>query len=78
MRRQKKLVSILMILCMILFTGCRRQPDSYSHTDFAMGTVTNITLYGTGDLEEKEKNIIEEVKNLEDTISWRIEDSQLA
>lgn len=78
MRRQKKLVLILMILCMILFTGCRRQLDSYSHTDFAMGTVTNITLYGTGDLEEKEKNIIEQVKNLEDTISWRIEDSQLS
>lgn len=42
-------------LSWLIITGCERQPESYSHTDFAMGTVTNITLYGTGDLEEKEK-----------------------
>lgn len=79
MRRQiKKGLLMFAAASFFLITGCERQPESYSHTDFAMGTVTNVTLYGTGDLEEKEKNIIEEVKNLEDTISWRIEDSQLS
>ena len=74
----KKGLFMFAALSWLIITGCERQPESYSHTDFAMGTVTNITLYGTGDLEEKEKNIIKEVKKLEDTISWRIEDSQLS
>lgn len=74
----KKGLFMSAVVALLTITGCERQTESYSHTDFAMGTVTNVTLYGTGDLEEKEKNIIEEVKDLEDTISWRIENSQLS
>ena len=51
----KKGLFMFAALSWLIITGCERQPESYSHTDFAMGTVTNITLYGTGDLEEKEK-----------------------
>ena len=39
-----------------MMTGCKKESTSYSHTDFAMGTVTNITLYGTSDdLEQTEQ-----------------------
>lgn len=60
--------------------GCQRKPESYSHTDFAMGTVTNVTLYGTSNsLDKIEQNLIAKVKEVEnEQISWRIKDSQLA
>lgn len=52
----------------------QKESTSYSHTDFAMGTVTNITLYGTSDnLEQTEQKIIDMEKKLEkQQLSWRL------
>lgn len=78
----KKAVVILLgtTLFVGLLTGCKKSIGSYSHTDFAMGTVTNITLYGTdSSLNAIEESLIQRVKQVEDEeISWREEDSQLA
>ncbi len=55
----------------------QKESTSYSHTDFAMGTVTNITLYGTSDdLEQTEQKIIDMEKKLEkQQLSWRLTSS---
>lgn len=77
----KKILGMgIMLSLLISLTGCQEKTSSYSHTDFAMGTVTNVTLYGTGnDLEQTEEKIIKKVKEIEEKqISWRIEDSQIA
>lgn len=51
----------------------QKESTSYSHTDFAMGTVTNITLYGTSDdLEQTEQKIIDMERNLKTTIVMEI------
>ena len=56
-----------------MMTGCKKESTSYSHTDFAMGTVTNITLYGTSDdLEGTEQKIIDMERNLKTTIVMEI------
>ena len=61
-----------------MMTGCKKESTSYSHTDFAMGTVTNITLYGTSDdLEGTEQKIIDMEKKLEkQQLSWRLKSSR--
>lgn len=77
----KKLIATGLLAAIVLTAfGCQRKPESYSHTDFAMGTVTNVTLYGTDDsLDKIEQNLIAKVKEVEnEQISWRIKDSQLA
>ena len=64
----KKMIASILCISMILsmMTGCKKESTSYSHTDFAMGTVTNITLYGTSDnLEQTEQKIIDMEKKLE-------------
>lgn len=63
-----------------MMTGCKKESTSYSHTDFAMGTVTNITLYGTSDdLEQTEQKIIDMEKKLEkQQLSWRLKSSQVS
>ena len=58
----KKMIASILCISMILsmMTGCKKESTSYSHTDFAMGTVTNITLYGTSDnLEQTEQKLVE-------------------
>ena len=64
----KKTIASILCISMIpsMMTGCKKESTSYSHTDFAMGTVTNITLYGTSDdLEQTEQKIINMEKKLE-------------
>lgn len=78
---KKTIASILCIsMISIMMTGCKKKETSYSHTDFAMGTVTNVTLYGTrDDLDQVEQNIINMEKKLErEQLSWRIKDSQIS
>lgn len=81
---RKKVIKIIVtgLLVVILLTtvGCQGKLASYSHTDFAMGTVTNVTLYGTSNsLDEIEQKLIAKVKEIENKqISWRVKDSQLA
>lgn len=78
----KKTIAGLVCISMIpmMMTGCKKKETSYSHTDFAMGTVTNVTLYGTrDDLNKVEQNIINMEKKLErEQLSWRIKDSQIS
>lgn len=72
----KKTIASILCISMIpsMMTGCKKESTSYSHTDFAMGTVTNITLYGTSDdLEGTEQKIIDMEKKLEkQQLSWRL------
>ena len=78
----KKTIASLLCLSMIpaMMTGCKKKTTSYSHTDFAMGTVTNITLYGTSDnLKQTEQKIINMEKKLEkQQLSWRLKTSQVS
>ena len=78
---KKTIASILCITMVpVMMTGCKKKTTSYSHTDFAMGTVTNITLYGTSDnLEQTEQKIINMEKKLEkQQLSWRLKSSQVS
>ncbi|MDD3185499.1 MAG: FAD:protein FMN transferase [Anaerostipes sp.] len=82
MRRRLGLICVTM-LSILMLSGCKKETtQSYSHTDFAMGTVTNISLYGTATedkLKEKEENLIKVVKEIEDKqISWRVKDSAIS
>lgn len=80
-RVAKIFFAISVMMALFLLPGCQREEiKSYSHTDFAMGTVTNITLYGKGEhLEETEQKIVKKMKELEtEQISWREQDSALA
>lgn len=80
-RNWKKAFSIAVCIGMFfMMYGCQRKTESYSHTDFAMGTAANITLYGTSSsLDKIEQKIIKKVKSIEkEQISWRLKDSQLA
>ena len=78
----KKMIAGILCISMIpsMMTGCKKESTSYSHTDFAMGTVTNITLYGTSDdLEQTEQKIIDMEKKLEkQQLSWRLKSSQVS
>ena len=78
----KKTIASILCISMIpsMMTGCKKESTSYSHTDFAMGTVTNITLYGTSDdLEGTEQKIIDMEKKLEkQQLSWRLKSSQVS
>jgi len=78
----KKTIASILCISMIpsMMTGCKKESTSYSHTDFAMGTVTNITLYGTSDdLEQTEQKIIDMEKKLEkQQLSWRLTSSQVS
>ena len=78
----KKMIASILCISMIpsMMTGCKKESTSYSHTDFAMGTVTNITLYGTSDdLEGTEQKIIDMEKKLEkQQLSWRLKSSQVS
>ena len=78
----KKTIASILCISMIpsMMTGCKKESTSYSHTDFAMGTVTNITLYGTSDdLEQTEQKIIDMEKKLEkQQLSWRLKSSQVS
>lgn len=81
MRSAKKyFLAISMMMALFLLPGCSKETESYSHTDFAMGTVTNMTLYGKNtDLEKKEQQIVKKMKELEtEQISWRVKSSALA
>ena len=78
----KKTIASILWISMIpsMMTGCKKESTSSSHTDFAMGTVTNITLYGTSDdLEQTEQKIIDMEKKLEkQQLSWRLTSSQVS
>lgn len=76
----KKITAMALSFLMVgSLSGCKRNIESYSHQDFAMGTVTNVTLYGeSAELSDMEQQLVSEMKDLETKeMSWRIKDSSL-
>jgi len=84
MRCKKRIIPVLIIL----FCGAavlagyfwyrtERQPTSYESTDFAMGTYIQQTVYGKNG-EAAAKAALSKITQLENRISWRIENSDVA
>lgn len=80
---KKKLCTAMVILiAAVAAGGCQKKEEiqKYSHVDYAMGTVTNTTLYGNSqDLNETEQKMIDKMKQLETgQLSWRKQSSGVA
>lgn len=80
---KKKLCAVMIfLLTAVSAAGCEKKEEikKYSHVDYAMGTVTNTTLYGKSqDLDESEQELMQEMKKLEtEQLSWRKDSSSLA
>lgn len=74
----KLLAAIILMIAVILGTkkgGLTRAASE--KTDFAMGTVVNVKIYGIGNTDEQAAKAIRSIKRLDQTISWR-KDSDLA
>lgn len=73
---------MVILLALTAAGGCRKKEEiqKYSHVDYAMGTVTNTTLYGNSqDLRKTEQKLINEMKQLETKqLSWRKKGSGVA
>ncbi|MBS7007643.1 FAD:protein FMN transferase [Anaerostipes sp.] len=80
--KKKLCTAIVILLAAVSAGGCRKKEEiqKYSHVDYAMGTVTNTTLYGNSpNLDKTEQKMIEEMKQLETKqLSWRKESSGVA
>lgn len=68
-------VLIAVIAAFVVFDAV--SDDEISETDFAMGAVVSQKITGKNPEETAEK-IISEIENLENKISWRISDSEIA
>lgn len=84
MKRIKKYLAISLMMICIFLVGCKssikeassESQDSYSYTDFAMGTTISQKIYGKTDLT---KEIFSELQSLENNlISWRVENSEIS
>ena len=80
---KKKLCAVMVfVLTAVMASGCVKKEEiqKYSHVDYAMGTVTNTTLYGRSpDLSEAEQEMMEKMKKLEtEQLSWRKDSSAVA
>ena len=73
---------MVILIAAVAAGGCQKKEEiqKYSHVDYAMGTVTNTTLYGNSqDLNEIEQKMIDEMKQLETgQLSWRKQSSGVA
>lgn len=73
---------MVFVFTAVMASGCVKKEEiqKYSHVDYAMGTVTNTTLYGRSpDLSETEQAIMEKMKKLEtEQLSWRKDSSAVA
>lgn len=81
---KKKKFRCAIALCLsLLLTGCslKNKPASmkkpWQGTDFAMGTVISQNIYGD-DGRATASQVLDTIKEVEKTISWRIEDSDIA
>ena len=72
---RKKLVLCISVVLMLTGCGTWNKESNYQHTGFAMGTVIAQNMYG-GD-EETANEILNVVNDLEQTISWRIEGTEV-
>ena len=73
--KKKVCAAMVFVFTAVMASGCVKKEEiqKYSHVDYAMGTVTNTTLYGRSpDLSETEQAIMEKMKKLEtEQLSWR-------
>lgn len=79
MKKRKK-IGILFLSLLLLANGCvgcGTEATPYQDTDFAMGTVISQNIYGKPG-EETAEQVMNRLKELEETISWRIEGSEIA
>lgn len=79
MKKRKK-IGILFLSLLLLVSGCvgcGMEATPYQDTDFAMGTVISQNIYGKKG-EETADQVMDRLKELEQTISWRIEGSEIA
>ena len=70
------LISILLCLC-----GCanRTSVREYKSTEIAMGTIVQLNINTTSEQENIVQEVSDIIQNLEqDTLSWRIETSEIA
>lgn len=79
MKKRKKLGILFPVLLLLASgcVGCGAEATPYQNTDFAMGTVISQNIYGKKG-EETADQVMEQLKELEQTISWRMEDSEIA
>ena len=80
--KKKVCAAMVFVFTAVMASGCVKKEEiqKYSHVDYAMGTVTNTTLYGRSpDLSETEQAIMEKMKKLEtEQLSWRKDSSAVA
>lgn len=72
----KKQIMIAGCLSLLALSGCKGDSTVYTHTDTAMGTIINQTVYGNFDVTEDVLSVITDLEN--DTLSWRIEQSEIS
>ncbi|MDO4556600.1 MAG: FAD:protein FMN transferase, partial [Lachnospiraceae bacterium] len=74
----KKEIGIVFFAVLLFLSGCQKtRTEHLQDTDFAMGTVINQNIYGNQP-EDTAAAVLEKIKALENTISWRIESSPIA
>ena len=79
--KKKVCAAMVFVFTAVMASGCvKKEIQKYSHVDYAMGTVTNTTLYGRSpDFLETEQTIMEKMKKLEtEQLSWRKDSSAVA
>lgn len=73
MKRAKLVMGFVALLAL---SGCRSNDNIYSHTDTAMGTIINQTIYGKDDITQNVLTVITDLE--ENTLSWRVADSEIS
>lgn len=78
-RNRRGLLLCLLLVVGNVISGCSMQEStvSYQDTDFAMGTVISQNIYGE-EAEQLSDQVLEQIRELEQTISFRVEDSDIA
>ena len=73
MKKQKIIMGCVALLAL---SGCNAKDTVYTHTDTAMGTIINQTIYGKEDVTKDVLSVITDLE--EDMLSWRVENSEIS
>lgn len=79
-KNMKKIISALMILCIIALSGCSNEPDmtnQISDSQFLLGTVITVQIYGTDDPELLTKSF-DIIKGVDQWMSLNIDTSEVS